>query len=135
MIKAIIFDCFGVLVHEGPLFRKEPNKDVFRWIHKNRNKYLFGLLSNTSREWLDSYIDEKQQAYFQAIMLSAETTVTKPNPHAYDLTAAQLNIPTKQCLFVDDDAVNLSGAEASGMQTLLYKNYRQFEQDIKGLLG
>lgn len=134
MIKAIIFDCFGVLVHEGPLLRKDINKQLFGWIHKNKNKYMFGLLSNTSREWLDSYIDEKHQAYFQSIMLSAEMSVTKPNPEAYVRTAAQLNTPTKQCLFIDDDTTNLSGAEAAGMQTLLYKDFHQFERDVKELL-
>lgn len=131
MIKAVIFDCFGVLVDEGSLLRKKPNKELFRWIYKNRSKYLFGLLSSTSREWLDCYIDEKNQAYFQAIMLSSEMPTRKPNPDAYNATAAQLNTPTRQCLFVDDSEVNLSGAEAVGMQTLLYKNFRQFEQDIK----
>lgn len=134
MIKAIIFDCFGVLVHEGPLLRKEMNRELFSWIHKNRNKYVFGLLSSTSREWLDSYIDEEHQAYFQSIMLSSEMSVTKPSPQAFSQTAAQLNVPTKQCLLIDDAENNLSGAEAAGMQTLLYKNYQQFKRDIKELL-
>ena len=134
MIKAIIFDCYGVLVEQDWRRRKLANEQLFSWIRANRNKYVFGILSNIERNWIDTYLSDEQQAYFADIAASSEIGVNKPNPDAYKIAAARLNIPLKQCLFIDDVTANVLGAEATGMKALHYTNFMQFGADVQKLL-
>ena len=133
-VRAIILDCFGVLVAADELYRKQVNDELMAWVKKLSNKFIFAVLSNTSREWFDSYVSSEQQKVFTGVFLSGETGRLKPGPDTFTQVSSTLGVPTKQCLFVDDSPVNLQGAEAVGMQTLLYKNMKQFEQDSRDLL-
>lgn len=134
MIKAIIFDCYGVLVSHDSWKGKAPNKELFAWIKHNRHKYFLAILSNIERLQIDKYLNTEQQSYFADILASSDIGRAKPDPEIYKLSAARLNVPTKQCLFVDDITANIMGAEAAGMRGLLYKNFAQFEADIQKLL-
>lgn len=134
MIKAIIFDCYGVLVRQDLLRRKVVNEELFGWIKSKRGKYVFAILSNIERSHLDTYLSDEQQGYFSAVLASSEIGRNKPDPEAYKITAARLNMPTKQCVFVDDITANVMGAEATGMKGLVYKNFAQFEADVQKLL-
>lgn len=134
MIRAIIFDCYGVLVRQDLLRRKVVNEELFGWIKRNRRKYVFAILSNIERSHLDKYLNGEQQSYFSAVLASSEIGRSKPDPEAYKITAARLNMPTKHCLFVDDIQANVMGAEATGMKGIVYKNFAQFEADVQKLL-
>ncbi len=134
MIKAIIFDCYGVLVRQDLLRRRVVNEELFAWIKRNRRKYVFAVLSNIERSQLDAYLSPKEQSYFNVLLASSEIGRSKPDPEAYKIVSAILNVPTKQCLFIDDIQANVIGAEATGMSGLVYKNFAQFEMDAQKLL-
>ena len=44
--------------------------------------------------------------------------VMKPDPAAYQLMAQRLGVATEECVFIDDQPVNLAGAQAVGMRTV-----------------
>lgn len=134
MVKAIIFDCYGVLVQPDWLHRKIVNEQLFAWIGERRQNYVFSILSNIERTWLDEHLSSQQRAYFSAIVASSETGIMKPDPRAYILAAEQLNVEPADCLFVDDSERNLDAAKAVGMHGIHYQNFQQFEQDIAKLL-
>jgi FMN phosphatase YigB (HAD superfamily) len=60
-------------------------------------------------------------AGFDQVVEAARLGVLKPDPEAFRLAAAEIGESPRRCLFVDDLAVNLDGAEAVGMQTLLFE--------------
>ena len=60
-------------------------------------------------------------AGFDQVVEAARLGVLKPDPEAFRLAAAEIGEDPERCLFVDDLAVNLEGAAATGMQTLLFE--------------
>ena len=60
-------------------------------------------------------------AGFDQVVEAARLGVLKPDPEAFRLAAAEIGEAPERCLFVDDLAVNLDGAAAVGMQTLLFE--------------
>jgi FMN phosphatase YigB (HAD superfamily) len=52
---------------------------------------------------------------------AARLGVLKPDPEAFRRCAAEIGEAPQRCLFVDDLAVNLDGAAAVGMGTLLFE--------------
>jgi FMN phosphatase YigB (HAD superfamily) len=60
-------------------------------------------------------------AGFDQVVEAARLGVLKPDPEAFRLAADAIGEAPERCLFVDDLAVNLDGAAATGMQTLLFE--------------
>jgi putative hydrolase of the HAD superfamily len=73
-------------------------------------------------------------ASFDEVVEAARLGALKPDPEAFRLAAAEIGEPPERCLFVDDLAVNLAGAAAVGMQTLLFE-VRDPGGSIATLLG
>jgi putative hydrolase of the HAD superfamily len=79
-----------------------------------------GLISNS---WSTSHYDRPQlDELFDAIVISAEVGLHKPQPEIYRLAAERLAEPPGRCVFVDDLRENCEGAEAVGMTTILHRD-------------
>jgi putative hydrolase of the HAD superfamily len=67
--------------------------------------------------WRDRFADI---AAFHAVIESVHLGVAKPDPEAFRRAASEIGELPQRCLFVDDLEVNVAGALAAGMQTLLF---------------
>ena len=187
MIKAIIFDCFGVLVGEGwkpfrdeyfgtmgekhdwaeeqmqrvsrgqisheefaKLMHEETGvqpEDFIEVLHDNPSnvalleyiedltpKYKIGFLSNVGKNRLAELFTEHQLGLFDEMTLSYEIGISKPNPEAYKYTAQKLGVMPAECIFVDDTVSYCKGAEATGMKTIVYTDFRSFKQQLETML-
>jgi putative hydrolase of the HAD superfamily len=56
--------------------------------------------------------------YFDVIHDATYTKTLKPSPEAYRAVIGDLGLPAEACVFVDDQARNVSGAERIGMRTV-----------------
>lgn len=184
-IKAVIFDCFGVLTTDGWLrfkdqhFRDEPDKmaratglnhmvdsgliayqdfleevsemaDVSVDTLKNtlhtvvandalfdfittelKPNYKIGLLSNVAHNWISEMFRPEQAAVFDAVVLSHETGIIKPDLRAYTIAAGRLEVPEEACMFVDDQERNVTGAKEAGMQAFQYHSLEQALDEFK----
>jgi putative hydrolase of the HAD superfamily len=188
VIKAVIFDCFGVLTTDGWLafksrhFKKNqdlfakatklnsqvnsaaisykefleevgklvgmPAKDVeqeinsnvandelFDYINTLKPKYKIGMLSNAGGNWLNDLFTKKQISLFDAIDLSYESGVIKPEQQSYIHVAKQLGVQTGECVFIDDQEKHCNGARQAGMQAIRYENFEQMKEDLEKLLN
>jgi putative hydrolase of the HAD superfamily len=72
---------------------------------------LVGLLSNS---WANTYPDELL-ALFDAVVISGEVGLRKPDPVIYGLLLDKLAVPAARSVFVDDAPVNVAAARALGM--------------------
>lgn len=54
---------------------------------------------------------------FDVIHDATYTKILKPDPRAYQAVLADLGLPAADCLFIDDQARNIAGANAFGLQT------------------
>jgi epoxide hydrolase-like predicted phosphatase len=55
---------------------------------------------------------------FDAVVISGEIGIRKPDPRIYELAARSIGREPHECVFVDDLAVNLEPARALGMQVV-----------------
>lgn len=70
------------------------------------------LLSNS---WGGDYDRSDWAGLFDAIVISGEVGMRKPEPEIFLLTAHKLGLPPSRCVFVDDLPANVRAAVAVGM--------------------
>jgi putative hydrolase of the HAD superfamily len=83
---------------------------------------------------MDHYT-ERIRALFDAVVISGEVGLHKPQPAIYRLAAARVKAPPQRCVFVDDLRENCAGAEAVGMTAVLHRDPQQTVQRLEGLFG
>ena len=71
-----------------------------------------GLLSNS---WGLDYERAGWDALFDAVVISGEVGLRKPDPAIYELAAQRMALPPDQIVFVDDLRPNVRAAVAAGM--------------------
>jgi FMN phosphatase YigB (HAD superfamily) len=76
-----------------------------------------GVLSNFGLASLEQTLLNSGLASWIDVACAATVIgVSKPERAAYTITAERLGVAPEQCLFFDDEMVNVAGAVASGMQ-------------------
>jgi putative hydrolase of the HAD superfamily len=94
---------------------------------------LTGLVSNS---WSTAHYDRELLAeLFDAVVISAEVGLHKPQPEIYLLAAERLGIEPAQCLFVDDLKENCEGAEAVGMTAIRHREVSETIARLAELTG
>lgn len=188
MIKAVVFDCFGVLVvdswlpfkdeyfgHSPLLLQQATNlnrqaddgtityrefmqgiarlagiteQDATRQVSKNpanqplfdyivrelKTSYRFGILSNASDDWISQLFTPDQLRLFDAVVLSYQIGVAKPDPRAYTAILEKLALTAEECIFVDDQPRYCDAAQKLGFKSINYTNFEQFKLDIEHYL-
>lgn len=72
---------------------------------------------------------------FSVVVDSCEVGMRKPDPTIFELTAARLGVAPSACLFLDDMAENIAGAEATGMAAVHVTDPAAAIVAARGLLG
>lgn len=131
MIKAIIFDFFGVLEDGGKL-----NIELLSFIKRTLEPgYKLGIISNSSGGWLGNILPNENAELFDQIVLSGKIGLAKPQTEIFTHATGALGVKPSECLFVDDSLMHCEGARAAGMQSILYQDFDQFKKDLGQLLA
>jgi putative hydrolase of the HAD superfamily len=94
---------------------------------------LTGLVSNS---WSTAHYDRALLAeLFDAVVISAEVGLHKPQPEIYRLAAKRLRVEPERCLFVDDLRENCEGAEAVGMTAVRHRSAPETIERLTELTG
>ncbi len=64
-------------------------------------------------------------------IISGFERLIKPDPRIYRLLESRFGLVLSECLFVDDRQVNIDGAEAVGMQGMLFKDPESFLAELR----
>jgi putative hydrolase of the HAD superfamily len=72
---------------------------------------------------------------FDAVVLSGEVGMRKPEPEIFQHAAQLLDLDPARCVFVDDMAPNVAAAQACGMTALLHTDPAATASALQGLLG
>ena len=92
-----------------------------------------GLISNS---WGGTtYDDDLIAELFDAVVISGQVGMHKPEPEIFHLGAERLGVPPEQCVFVDDLRENCEGAEAVGMTAILHRGAEGTLPELERLLG
>lgn len=73
--------------------------------------------------------------YTDGGILSYKEHVIKPMPKIYELLIDRYNLSPKECVFLDDTEINLTGASAFGIHTILVKNHEQAKAELEKMLS
>ena len=186
-VKAVIFDCFGVLITIGrdllhqtyPQFSdqltelerqsdaglvsrsefynsvvaitgvsmddainkyysvenyNQSSVDLIKQV-KATGRYKIGLLSNIGRGWLDDFLPiMNSMNLFDAVILSSDIGIIKPDPKIFELMAEKLGVNTDECIMIDDTPVNIASAINTGMQGIIFDSIDQAKTDLGKLI-
>ena len=72
---------------------------------------------------------------FDAVVISGEVGLHKPQPEIYLLAAERIGVDPQDCVFVDDLRENVGGAEAVGMTGVLHRHPQVTVANLEELLG
>lgn len=119
------------IVHE----RHVRNAEMIDLVRRLHGRYKVGLLSNIGRGVMDGLIPpDEQRELFDAVILSSDVAVTKPEPAIYELMAQQLGCEPEDCVMIDDLPVNIDGANRAGMEGIVFISRSQLCHELKRLL-
>lgn len=75
-----------------------------------------------SNSWGDLRYAEEVRASFDAVVLSGELGIRKPDPRIFVEAATRIGVAPESCIFVDDHEPNLEGARGLGMTTIWHRD-------------
>jgi len=112
------------------------NDELVELIHKLSKTYVIALLSNAEKDQLVPQL-HRQKLYnlFSTIGISSEFGIIKPDVRIFTQFANQVGFESGQCLMIDDNAENVTGARATGMQAIQFINNAQLKADLRGIVG
>ncbi len=88
--------------------------------HLKEHGFKIGVLSNFSLASLEPSLEHLGlSAYVDTACAATVIGVSKPHPDAYRIVADRLGVPASDCLFIDDEAEHVQGAQAVGMHACL----------------
>lgn len=112
------------------------NDDLVAYVSELKSRGVrVGMLSNIGPGGMDRFFSlEQRQRLFDAVVLSGEERIAKPNPAIYRLMAERVEVPISQCLMLDDSRDNCAGADGAGMHAVHYLSNVQAKREIEAWL-
>jgi len=111
----------------------QPQRPMFDVVRRARGHGLrTALLSNS---WGMDYPREEWDELFDAVVISGEVGMRKPDPAIYAEAARRLGLPPEAIVYVDDLPGNLKPARALGMATVVHRTAAETIAELEGLLG
>jgi HAD superfamily hydrolase (TIGR01509 family) len=99
-----------------------------------KQRYQTAIISN----YMDGLRRELREGHaiadaFDLIVISSEEGVAKPDPRIFEVTLERLGRQPGECVFIDDFAHNIAGAEAVGLQGVHYRAGMDVAGVLRGL--
>ena len=125
------FDQFAELW--GDMFAKEPLLDG-QLLESLASHYRMVIVSNTNELHM-RYIQREYDVldHFNEFVLSHEVGAMKPAREFYESALETAKTPAAQCVFIDDRAENIAGAEAMGIPSILFGGQAQLVDRLAAL--
>jgi epoxide hydrolase-like predicted phosphatase len=88
-----------------------------------------------SNSWGNEYPRAEWDELFDAVVISGEVGMRKPERRIYLRTAALLGLAPEECVFVDDLGPNVRGAVDAGMVGVRHASAEETAAELEALLG
>lgn len=109
------------------------NPEMLAWQkHLKERGIKTAILSNMGDSVLESI--ERQFAWihgFDVLVWSYKLGMAKPDPEIYQHTLERLGVEPEEALFLDDKEINVEGARALGMQSLVFSNVADLREQMR----
>ena len=131
MIKAVVFD-YGAVINRRLRLQK-PILELAAELRANGIKTA--VLSNMITPLAWAVKRRRTLQDFEPAIFSCDVGVRKPNAKSYEAVIERLGLKPEECLFVDNRADNITGAQAAGIQVVRDINTSQTVADIKRVVN
>ncbi len=92
--------------------------------------YRVALLSNVTAEHAVFLSNKGFYEDFFPVLLSCEIGVDKPDPKAYQIMLAEVQVSPENCIFIDDKLANVEAAKALGIDAILFLSPKQVAEEL-----
>lgn len=103
--------------------------DMLRDVRKNGVKTC--LLSNS---WSNEYPRDDWDELFDAVVISGEVGMRKPEPRIFHHALGQIGLPGEECVFIDDIEANILAARALGIAGIHHQDANSTITELESLL-
>lgn len=125
-MRAIIFDCFGVLAQRYG----QCDTEIMEFIEQNLyGKYKLAVLSNMNRATPKEMLGEYGRLFDQ-VMISGELGIAKPDTRVFLEAARRLEEFPSDCLIIDDSPSNCTGAKQAGLEAIYFESLPTLRQAL-----
>lgn len=105
--------------------------DMVALIRRLRGRTRLGLLTNAMAPFVRGIMAEHElEPLFDAIIVSAECRMAKPDPAIFRAMLAKLDVAAADTVMVDDNPDNVAAARSVGMQTVLFTSCAELERAL-----
>jgi len=87
-----------------------------------------GLLSNS---WGNEYDRSDWHEMFDAVVISGEVGMRKPEPGIFELALKRIGLPAEECVFIDDMAHNIVAAEQAGLVGIVHRTFDETAAELE----
>ena len=113
----------------------EKNDELLNFILEKRGQYKTAMLSNVSAVIWNYYTPEQMDKYFDRVVLSYQEAIAKPDPRVYQLVCERLEVEPSECVFADDNEVNVDAANKIGMHGIVFTNNSDYFAKLEEILA
>jgi epoxide hydrolase-like predicted phosphatase len=89
-----------------------------------------GLLSNS---WGNMYDRRDWHEMFDAVVISGEVGMRKPERGIFELTLDRIGLPAAECVFIDDMPHNVAAAARAGLAGIVHRSFDETAAELEVL--
>lgn len=104
------------------------------FIRDLKRSYKIGIISNAWKDLPAALENWQIDDAFEVVIGSGDEGVMKPAAQIYQLALERTGAQAHECVFIDDFPHNIEGAQAIGMQGILFRSPAQVKQALRELL-
>ena len=108
------------------------DQSLVRLIRKLRGRYQLAIISNAMDSLTEMLVEYALLDEFDLIVGSAYEGVMKPDPIIFERTLQRLGVTPPQSVFIDDSPVNIAGAQALGINAILFTPTTDLAGELAG---
>lgn len=96
--------------------------------------YIVAMLSNNVPVLCDQVRNDLRMQRIEHFIFSNEIGVRKPDPEAFEILLARLELPAAAVVFIDDNEANIVAAREMGLRGIHYNDFEGFKEQWNTLL-
>ena len=94
---------------------------------------LYAITNFSAEKWAESVARFPFLGAFRDVVVSAHERLIKPDAAIFELFLARNKLAAEQCVFIDDSATNVAGAQAAGMRALHFTAPETLAADLRNI--
>lgn len=109
-------------------------ESTFKLVEELKGKFRLALLTNAKIGLWDEWQEGKLRENFKIIVDSSEVHILKPDERIYKILLERLQLPARECLYIDDTKEYIEVADKLGFKTIHFKEPEESVKLIRKIL-